>query len=389
MPKHSPLIEAACPTSNLLLISRSMPSNKNQHFVPRCYLGAFSGDTAGAAINLFNIDRSCAIRNAPLKGQCSKSYFYGEDLHLEKALQTFEGAYAAMLREIVQPGYHLTAAHGQELKEFWCLQHLRTEASARRSVVAAERMIDDIGLRDDTYRLTMRESVEASVSMLPIISQGISDLKACLVKNVTNLPFVTSDDPAISANRWHQQDIRAKGVAPGLGSAGALLFLPMTPNILALLYDSNVYSIRRLHGWASIDSISDIAAFNEHQYLNAFANIYFHDWHTKNVVEQEFLNLASNRPADRHRFHYAVWDRIEDGAEVFREVSAAEAREHERSIVHQEAIYPVPTRWPRLICFRTDGHVWFNGSGAGYTRQATIPPTSNDYKKYPSRRGRL
>jgi hypothetical protein len=92
-----------------------MASNKNQHFVPRCYLRAFSSDGGGLVINLLNLDRHRTIPNAPLKGQCSRSYFYGEDLRLEKALQTFEGPYATMLTDITQPDYQLTAAHRQQL----------------------------------------------------------------------------------------------------------------------------------------------------------------------------------------------------------------------------------------------------------------------------------
>jgi hypothetical protein len=365
-----------------------MPSNKNQHFVPRCYLRAFSVDSSGLVINLFNLDRCRAIPNAPLKSQCSKNYFYGEDLRLERALQGIEGSYASMLSEITQPGYRLTTTHRQQLKDFWCLQHLRTEAIARRAVVAAEQMLNDIEGQDSNYRLTMRESIEMSVGMVPTIAQGIRDLRLCLIRNETILPFITSDDPAISANRWYQQDVRARNIAPGLASAGALLFLPLTPNILCLIYDGNVYSIPQRDGWATINSAKDIGAFNEHQYLGAFANVYFSNWDAQYLIEEAFAAISARRPTTRYRFHYAILDRVEANAEVFREVSAAEAREHQRSIVHQEAVYPVPTSWPRLIRYRPDGHVWFNGSGGGYSRWATVPSARDAYIKYPSRRGR-
>lgn len=366
-----------------------MALNKNQHFVPRCYLRAFSRAGAGIVINLFNIDRRRSIPNAPMKGQCSKSYFYGEDLRVERILQRFEGSYAVMLAQIVQPAYRLTDEHRQQLKNFWCLQHLRTEAISKRAIAASADMLNDIDLRDESYRLTMRESVEMSIGMVPEIARGISDLKLCLVRNLTSVPFVTSDDPAISANRWYQQDVRARDTAPGLGSAGALLFLPLTPSILCLLYDGSVYSVRQRDGWASLNNVGDVVAFNEHQYLGAFANIYFQNWDEHCGIGDSFALIADRRPAARHQFHYAVFDHTAAGIETFREVSAAEAREHERSIVHQEAVYPVPSSWPRLIRFRPDGHVWFNGSGAGYSRSATIPVTGADYKKYPSRRSHI
>lgn len=71
-----------------------MASNKNQHYVPQCYLRQFAAGNSASAINLFNIDREKFINCAPLKNQCSKSYFYGDDLELEKALQPIEGCYA-------------------------------------------------------------------------------------------------------------------------------------------------------------------------------------------------------------------------------------------------------------------------------------------------------
>jgi len=54
-----------------------MATNKNQHFVPRCYLRPFTLDSANVAINLFNIDRMKFVERAPVKHQCSRDYFYG------------------------------------------------------------------------------------------------------------------------------------------------------------------------------------------------------------------------------------------------------------------------------------------------------------------------
>src|SRR5439155_750653 len=64
-----------------------MATNKNQHFVPRCYLRPFTLDSGGLAITLLNIDRMKFVEGAPVKHQCSGDYFYGEDLALEKAHQ--------------------------------------------------------------------------------------------------------------------------------------------------------------------------------------------------------------------------------------------------------------------------------------------------------------
>lgn len=49
-----------------------MAANKNQHFVPRCYLRPFTMDEGDAAIHVFNLDRRKLIPNAPVKNQCSE-----------------------------------------------------------------------------------------------------------------------------------------------------------------------------------------------------------------------------------------------------------------------------------------------------------------------------
>jgi hypothetical protein len=55
-----------------------MASNKNQHFVPRCYLRAFTCNGENRMINLFNIDRRVCIEGAPVKHQCSGAISMGK-----------------------------------------------------------------------------------------------------------------------------------------------------------------------------------------------------------------------------------------------------------------------------------------------------------------------
>src|SRR4051812_994327 len=137
-----------------------MASNKNQHFVPRCYLRPFTIDEADSAINLYNVDRRKFIERAPVKHQCSGAYFYGKDPLLEKAIQAIESKYGAALREILGPGYRLTDEHRYLLKLFWLLQHLRTEAASRRSVEMTELTQNVVGHNDPSFRIEIREAVQ-------------------------------------------------------------------------------------------------------------------------------------------------------------------------------------------------------------------------------------
>ena len=110
-----------------------MASHKNQHFVSRCYLRPFSLDGRGVAINLYNIDRMKSIPAAAVKGQCSRSYFYGEDLIIETLLQKSEALYAGALRQIVEPSYALLDSEKIILRHFSLLQYSRTAADIKTS----------------------------------------------------------------------------------------------------------------------------------------------------------------------------------------------------------------------------------------------------------------
>lgn len=346
-----------------------MASNKNQHFVPRCYLRPFTVDGADAAINLYNIDRRKLIRMAPVKSQCSGDYFYGKDDQLEKAIQRLEGEYAAGLRAIFEPGYRLTQKHRHLLKLFWLLQHLRTEAASRRAVEMNEGLRKMAGVQDDTFRLEIREAVQIAMRAFSEEMGIVSDLKVCLVRNKTPVPFVTSDDPAILTNRWYIQSPKARGMSFGIGSAGVVLVLPLSPKVLCLGYDGDVYSIPHKNGWVDIRQQSEAEALNQHQFLNCIANIFVKDANHAQLVHNSFVKAAPLRPAQSHRIHYAVRDRVEGGYTRYVVVDPACAKDHEEAMIHTQAAHPIPSSWPHLLAWRDKGAVFSNGTGVGYVRK--------------------
>lgn len=257
-----------------------MATNKNQHFVPRCHLRPFTRDGEGKVINLFNLDRDRAIQAAPVKGQCSGDYFYGEDLQLERRLQDFEGEYATLLKAIRQDEYRLTPADRTTLGRFWLLQHLRTESASRRIVEMTDELDDDVGGLPDGYRIDLKEAVQNAMSVFFHQPDMLADLSLCLLRNGTAVPFITCDNPAVMTNRWHLTDQRAHGVTPGLQNSGMIGLLPLTPQILCLMYDGALHTLPNDGGWVAA-SQEDVEACNEHQVLNCSANLYFQDWTTR------------------------------------------------------------------------------------------------------------
>ena len=136
-----------------------MASNKNQHFVPRCYLRPFTVGGANRQIHLYNVDRQKVIEGAPVRHQCSGDYFYGNDPEQEKGIQAIESAYAETLRQVLSPEYRLTDDDRHLLKLFWLLQHLRTEAASRRSLEMAKSASEFLGFGNEQFQFVVRAKI--------------------------------------------------------------------------------------------------------------------------------------------------------------------------------------------------------------------------------------
>jgi hypothetical protein len=376
-----------CPLSSNVRphFRHSVATNKNQHFVPRCYLRQFTTEASDRAINLYNIDRQKVIVGAPLKHQCSGDYFYGKDARLEAALQAVEGAYAASVKVILSPGYKLSDEHRHLLKVFWLMQHLRTEAASRRSVEMSEAMRKVIGAEQDSFRLEIKEAVQIAMQAFAESMNILADLKVALVRNRSGVPFVTSDDPAVLTNRWHLHNYRRLGRTFGLQSAGDVMLLPISPNVLCLAYDGDVHSVSHTSGWAELRNDADADALNQHQYLNCRANIFLQCAGHGPHVHESYLRIAPLRPPQRHRLTYAVRDKTVGEHTRYVVVDPAAAREHEEALIHTGTVHPTPATWPRLLTWRAGAHVFTNGTGLGYVRRAfTDRSTRQPFKRVPA-----
>lgn len=349
---------------------RPVASNKNQHFVPRSYLRQFAAMESDRTINLYNIDRQKVIVRAPLKHQCSGDYFYGKDEKLEAGIQATESAYAEMVRAILIPEYVLTDEHRHLLKLFWLMQHLRTEAASRRSVEMSEAMRKAVGSGNGLLRVGIKDAVQIAMRVFADSMHLVADLKVVLIRNRTGVPFVTSDDPAVLTNRWHLHNSKRLDRTFGLQSAGNILLLPISPRVLCIAYDGDVHSVGHFRGWADLKDTVDVDAFNQHQYLNCRANIFFEDAAHGPLVHEAFSKVVRLRPSVRHRLTYAVLDKTIGEHTRYVVVDPVTAREHSDAIIHTETINHKPSRWPKLLTWRAGAHVYTNGTGLGYVRSA-------------------
>lgn len=358
-----------------------MASNKNQHYVPRCLLKPFTKDGDGLCINLFNLDRGRLVRGAPVKNQCSGDYFYGKDADLERAIQGMEARYGMVRDAVHEPGYRLTDEHRQALKDFWLFQYMRTDAAARRIAEMANGAADFFMDGDPRFRMEIKPAVHEAMRVYSTGGESVSDLKVCLLRNRSTVPFITSDDPAVLANRLHQQHPDLRGRNFSLVSAGALLLLPLSPTVLCLGYDGDVYGIPHENGWVVLKQDRDASALNEHQLLNACANV-FVSGEPYAAFEQEVAQASGRRLDARYRITYMVSEGHTRTSERFRVVSRAEAEEHDEALMQWQPLHAEPSLWPQAIGLRPRASAHTNGSVVGWVREAQRQhPSARPFKK--------
>ena len=347
-----------------------MASNKNQHFVPRCYLRPFAADLDQKTVNLYNIDRPLLIYNAPIKSQCSRDYFYGSDARLEQAIQAVEHGYASELQSLLMHKNSINPRARVILPRFWLLQSTRTEAASQRTVTMSAEADGLIQHQTEFFKIEIKQAVQLALGAYAENLDALDDLKIVLAKNRTKTPFITSDDPAIIVNRWLHNNRLVMGQGYGIHAAGLICVLPLSPLVCCILYDGDIYSIPNANNWIEIRSIDDIDSINSLQYLNCAANLYFNDRQKSEIFDELRAVNHKSRPPARHGIHYAVKSKSENGFSTYVVVDKKSIPEHTEAIIHMETIRISPSRWPGFLKWRTGGYYFSNGTGAGHIRRS-------------------
>ena len=347
-----------------------MADNKNQHFVPRVHLRPFTVGGEGLAINLFNLDRMKAIPNAPVRNQCSGNYFYGQNRLLENAINFIENPYGPVIRHLSDNGA-IGSAVEIVLKRFIYLQYLRTEAASFKAskMVLALHDVPGSDLPVPTVKEAAKEAVQAAMLNYKDTMRIVDDLTLCVVRNRTDSPFVTSDDPVVLTNRLHIQWPRKGRPTFGAKTAGAIFILPLTPKLCALLYDGAVYSLGHRAHWIDADRSADILALNSHQIMGCWANLYFRDWDDRELVAVQTETSKPLRPETRQTVTQAVLEKTSDWGEYYAVKKPTSIRNGEKVLVHVVSNHPIPAAWPSFMRFRPNGRAYSNNTGAGLTRR--------------------
>lgn len=269
---------------------------------------------------------------------------------------------------------------------FIYLQYMRTDAASRKSAEMARIMRDVPGsdLPPVDTRTALKAAVQLAMHHFAESMAIVDDLKVCIVRNLTDRSFFTSDDPAVLTNRLHIQKGNKFSKKFGVKTAGAIFILPLSPQLCAIAYDPGVYHSSQKNGWINVCRKSDIDCINEHQILKCSANLYYKQWEQSEYIMRHIIDCRSRRLVSRHNILHAVLDcRTEWGSRyIVRDV--VDLREEDEVLVHIVENHPEPYAWPSFLRFRPDAKAYSNNTGAGLTRKWCLDKgfvTGSGYRK--------
>lgn len=258
-------------------------STKNQHFVPQFYQRNFSNDGKTIGAYLVELDKYVPI--AGIKHQASADYFYSSDMKIEKALGSLEALASEAIKKIVaNPRTKMEKKDAMALYVFTMIQIGRTPAFTKQLEENANKMgmmmlrkyveamrktekadeVKDITdeVLDDVFLKVNEPGLFAVGSISQLIDTCfdlLSDAKMLI--NLTDKPFITSDNPACMYDQYFE---RIGGLNYALGSRGLQIYLPLTPSLAIMYFDSKCYKLgdRKKH-YVEITQVSDVEQLNK------------------------------------------------------------------------------------------------------------------------------
>ena len=251
-----------------------MSAKKKQHFVPRFYLKRFADENG--LLDIYQVDRSEIHRDVDHKDQCQKSYFYGTDLDWENRLGEMESDWCSLFSKI-DKRTNLTDEDLNKIKLFALFQRQRTSGEFKYRYnerlalyeLYARKLYAYNGWKfDDEAVEQIKEYVNESISpaeMLELalnMQKHIEDLAVHIIEYSTNRHFIISDVPVIAINPFHMYSI-------GYGCAGLVILFPISPTVLAVIYDSKMYRSNDKDIYSISSNEDELTVINNLQFVSA------------------------------------------------------------------------------------------------------------------------
>lgn len=302
-----------------------MPGNKNHHYVPQSYLKNFSVRDEQKQIGLFNHQSGKFVAAASIRHQASEDYLYGKETDVETALGVLEGEGAKMIKRMretfVPPSVNANAF--KVFKRYMLTQLYRTKRAGREMEDSLNKAFHAMWQFEPDYQekyaggrfkyeypeLVMLAWAQAHLPLL-------DHLEAKLLVNLSELPFITSDNPVIAYNRLMEVKGNYMG-ATAIAVKGLQLFFPVFNRLMICLYDPQCYHYTGKDEFRIVtESINEVHQLNALQYLTSESQLFFDD----TVSESYIRALAEEYKYERNGkgpFSRTVVDFKENGPKYF------------------------------------------------------------------------
>ena len=272
-----------------------MSNKKNQHYIPQFCLRKFAS-ASNKVINLYNLDSKTFIKNATIKHQACKDYFYGKNTSIEDALSYFENGVSKVFNKILRNN-KLPQKKSEDylmLLLFISIQYNRTKFAHDDMMRIHHQMMSILG-KDFNQLSTLSDEnwIYERISIAVQCTSYLKDLKMKLILNKTTNEFIYSDNPIVFYNQFLEMKGRPE---IGYGSIGIEILLPISPFLCLILYDSQIYHIGKSQSdIIEIYNSDDINNLNKLQVLSANSNIYFSKDSTQKYIEKITENESNYR----------------------------------------------------------------------------------------------
>lgn len=268
--------------------------NQNQHYVSQYYFREFT--TRQNSISLLIKKNGHFVDDAAFKKQSSDREFYG-DSNVEKTITAYDTKFHLNHRDInaKKSSIRLSKSELASLIENIAFQRKRT-LKARTAIAPLVEfthnfIIPQLEHNDSNWPQELHDAVyetfkshaekhgartwqTVDLENIKDSSKALSDLRYIILENTSLTPFTFCDSPVVFSNHafknGHERSITHEG------SAGLLVFFPLSPKKLVLLYDAESYEINSpSETHLLVGDSSTIDSINTLQIHEAINTIYF------------------------------------------------------------------------------------------------------------------
>lgn len=274
-----------------------MAESKKQHYVPQFYLRNFSKDGKTIGCGYVDAEKPLVIENAPIKSQAAEDYFYTKDTRLETAFSRIEDSAREIIHKIVTSEGALSCKEKDYLKQFICFQRLRTPFLANHFESEMNKMFNHFnGTEDGEKRVELQGKQIFVLSTLPDALKSMRRYKLLLLDNQTDIPFITSPEPAAFFNPYKS---KRKQFIGGVETYGGMFFYPLSAKKGVLLYDRRAYRVKSKP--CASCSLSDVSNLNAQIFITmrlSHTNVFYYDNHASKEDAFGALSQMKNYMGD-------------------------------------------------------------------------------------------